>query len=112
MIRTHVRGVEFSFDPTKSHGIPQSPRDVFLVRAVRIHLQNAGATFFLLFTGVATAADCDVDLSIATDNDGARQMPASVFVSKSVSGKGRQHLRLACRRVFACFITITDELIG
>src|SRR5215217_4575822 len=112
VIGTHVRCVELAVYPAKTDRIAQTAREVMLVLAVRIHLKNAGANFFLLFTGIATASDSDIDLSIAAGDHRARQMPATVFVAESVVRKSCQHLRLARRSVLAGLVTITHKTIG
>src|SRR5215208_8117757 len=112
MIRAHVGNVEFAAGPAKTDRVAQAAREVVLVFAIGVHLQNAGSNFFLLLACVATASDRDVDFSIAAHDHSAREMPATIFVAETVVGKSRQHLRLAGRRVLARLVTITNETIS
>src|SRR6185369_14622161 len=100
MIRSHVGRVKLVLRPTKTDRVSQTAREIMLVRAVRIHLQDAGANLFLLLARITTAADRDVDLFIA-DEHRARQMPATVFVAEPVIRERGQDLRLAGRSIVA-----------
>ena len=84
-----------AFDPTQPHGIAQAARKMFLIFAVRIHFDNAGANVFLFFTRVTTAAHRNVDLSVTTNGNRTSQMPAAVLVIQTIVRKSSEHFRLA-----------------
>src|SRR6185436_8788984 len=107
----HVSCVKAVFDPAQADRIAQSARKMFLVAAVRIHFQNAGADVFLFFTGIATAADGNVELAVA-NRDSAREMPAAVLVTQTVIWKSREHFGLRAWRQFAASVFVTQQVIG
>src|SRR6476620_7479621 len=68
VIRTHVSCVKLAFKPMQADGIAQTSRKPLQILTVGIHLKDAGADFFLLFSFYSYAAHRDVDLAVAADS--------------------------------------------
>src|SRR5205085_11678945 len=80
-------------------------------RPVHVHLCYGRSNLFLLFASVAGTSDGNVELSVRTKRECARQMPAAVLVVETIVGKRCEHLRLARGSVIARMIAIAYETV-
>src|SRR5204863_4909155 len=98
--------------PTQPDGVAHPARDVALLAPVRVHLKNRGAHLLTLDARVTTAPDRDVNLPVAADVDGARQVPPAVLVVQTVVGEGREHFRLARGRVVPGHVPVAQKAVS
>ena len=113
MIRALARSPEEIADPFQPDGISQTSGKFTLLRAVRIHFDNACPHLFFFYARVAGRSDRDVKFAGGRERNGARQVPAAVFIAQAVVWKSRDRLWiLVGRRCFTACKFSPRELVG